>query len=93
MPSLPVGFRTGTHAKMLRASTALGPLRPFYWIATTRENFTEWSRVAGVDADFAVPQFPAFAIPAISIRAGAAYSWDEPFRHRVGVYAGVTYSP
>jgi hypothetical protein len=93
MPSLPVGFRTGTHVKIFRASTALGPLRPFYWIATTRENFTEWSRVAGVDADYAVPPFPAFAVPAISIRAGAAYSWDPPFRHRVGVYAGVTYRP
>lgn len=93
MPALPVGFNIGTHAKIVRVSSALGPLRPYYWVATTRENFTGWSRVAGVDADYAVPAFPAFAIPAIGLRAGAAYSWDTPFRHRVGVYAGVTYRP
>ena len=73
MPALPVGFAIGTHVKTLRASTALGPLRPFYWVATTRENFTEWKRVAGVDADYAVPAFPAFAIPAIASVRGAAY--------------------
>ena len=93
MPALPVGFALGTHVKTLRASTALGPLRPFYWVGTTRENVTGWARVAGVDAEYTVPSFPAFAIPVIGIRAGAAYSWDEPFRHRVGVYAGVTYRP
>jgi hypothetical protein len=93
MPALPAGFATGTHVKTLRASTALGPVRPYYWIATTRENFTGWARVAGVDADYAVPAFPAFAIPSTGIRAGAAYSWDTPFRHRVGAYVGVTYRP
>jgi hypothetical protein len=93
MPALPAGFALGTQVKMLRASTALGPLRPFYWVATTREDFSGWKRVAGVDADYAVPSMPAFAIPAVAVRAGAAYSWDEPFRHRVGVYVGVTYRP
>ncbi len=93
VPALPTGFAIGTHAKLLRASTALGPLRPFYWVATTHENLTGWKRVAGVDADYSVPAFPAFAIPAIGLKAGAAYSWDEPFRHRVGVYIGVTYKP
>jgi hypothetical protein len=93
MPALPTGFAIGTQAKILRASTSLGPLRPFYWIATTRENFTDWKRVAGVDADYAIPALPAFAVPNITLRAGAAYSWDTPFRHRVGLYAGVTYRP
>jgi hypothetical protein len=93
MPALPVGFALGTHVKTLRASTALGPLRPYYWIGTTRENMTGWARVAGVEAEYAIPTIPAFAIPLVTIRAGAAYSWDEPFRHRVGVYAGVSYRP
>jgi hypothetical protein len=93
MPALPTGFALGTHVKMLRASTALGPVRPFYWVATTRDGFNEWKRVAGVDADYVVPSIPAFAIPVVTVRAGAAYSWDEPFRHRVGAYVGVTYRP
>jgi hypothetical protein len=93
MPALPTGFAIGTQAKVLRASTALGPLRPFYWVATTHENFTGWKRVAGVDADYSVAALPAFAVPAIGVKAGAAYSWDAPFRHRVGVYVGVTYRP
>jgi Tol biopolymer transport system component len=93
MPALPTGFAIGTHATVLRASTALGPLRPFYWVATTRENLTGWNRVAGVDADYSFAAFPAFAVPAIGLKAGAAYSWDAPFRHRAGVYIGVTYKP
>jgi hypothetical protein len=93
MPALPTGFAIGTHAMVLRASTALGPVRPFYWWATTRESLTGWKRVAGVDADYSFPAFPAFAVPAIGLKAGAAYSWDAPFRHRAGIYIGVTYKP
>jgi len=93
MPALPTGFAIGTHATVLRASTALGPVRPFYWVATTRENWTGWKRVAGVDADYSFAAFPAFAMPAIGVKAGAAYSWDAPYEHRVGVYLGVTYRP
>jgi hypothetical protein len=93
MPALPAGFALGTHVKMLRASTALGPVRPFYWVTTMNEDFSEWKRVAGVDADYVVPSIAAFAIPAITVRAGAAYSWDDPFRHRVGVYLGIAYRP
>jgi hypothetical protein len=93
MPALPVGAVVGPQLKMLRVSTAFGPVRPFYWIGTARESFTGFARVAGVDADYTVAAFPAFAIPSIALRAGAAYSWDPPFRHRVGVYAGVAYKP
>jgi hypothetical protein len=52
-----------------------------------------WSRVAGVDADYALDAFPPLVVPSITIRGGAAYSWDAPFRHRVGVHLGVTYRP
>jgi hypothetical protein len=93
MPALPAAFMLGTHFTTLRGSTSFGPLRPFYWIGTTRENLTGWARVAGVDFDYVTAAFPAFAVPAVSVRAGAAYSWDDPFRHRVGIYAGVTYRP
>jgi hypothetical protein len=93
MPALPVGFRIGPQLKTLRVSGAFGPVRPYYWIGTTRESFTGFARVAGIDAEYAMPAFPVFAIPTISVRAGAAYSWDDPFRHRVGIFAGVTYRP
>ncbi|MDF2772187.1 MAG: hypothetical protein K0S86_1681 [Geminicoccaceae bacterium] len=93
MPALPAGFAIGRRVATARAAVALGPLRPFYWIGSTTDDLDRWARVAGLDADFAVNAFPAFALPAIAVRAGAAYSWDEPFRHRVGAYVGVTYRP
>jgi hypothetical protein len=93
MPALPTGFLMGTHFTTLRASTSFGPVRPFYWIGTTQENLTGWARVAGLDFDYTAAALPAFAIPNVNVRAGAAYSWDDPFRHRVGIYAGVTYRP
>jgi hypothetical protein len=68
-------------------------LRPYYWLGTTSVGMNNWSRVAGVDADYTLDALPALAVPTITLRAGAAYSWDEPFRHRVGVHVGVSYRP
>ena len=93
LPALPAAAILGPQLKMLRVSTAFGPLRPFYWIGTTNESFTDFSRVAGIDAEYTIPSFAAFALPAVALRAGAAYSWDTPYSHRVGIYAGVTYRP
>ena len=93
MPALPAAFAVGTKVKTIRASTTLGPLRPYYWLGSTAIGMTGWSRVAGVDADYTFDAVPALAVPAVTLRAGAAYSWDAPFRHRVGVHLGVSYRP
>ena len=93
MPALPAGYAIGERVATVRGSLALGPLRPYYWLGSTADGLDDWARVAGVDLDFTVDPFPAFALPAITGRAGAAYSWDSPFRHRVGFYLGVTYRP
>jgi hypothetical protein len=93
MPALPVGFAVGTNVRTLRLATSLGPLRPYYWLGSTHVGMRDWARVAGIDVDYVVTAFPALAVPTITVRAGAAYSWDEPFRHRVGVHLGVTYRP
>jgi len=93
MPALPAGFAVGRRVATVRASTALGPLRPYYWMASTDDGFDDWARVAGVDVDMANDPFAMLALPAMTVRAGAAYSWDEPFRHRVGFYLGIDYRP
>jgi hypothetical protein len=93
MPALPAGFAIGRRVATARASTAFGAVRPFYWIGSTADDLDRWWRVAGLDAEFVVDALPAFALPAITARAGAAYSWDAPFRHRVGAYVGLTYRP
>jgi hypothetical protein len=93
MPALPAGFAIGRRVATARGSVAVGPVRPFYWVGSTHPDFDRWARVAGVDADVSVDAFPTFALPAIAVRAGAAYSWDEPYRHRVGAYIGITYRP
>jgi len=93
MPALPVGFGLGERVATARGSLALGPVRPYYWLGSTDDGLERWARVAGVDLDFTLDPFPAFALPSVTARAGAAYSWDAPFRHRVGVYLGVTYRP
>lgn len=93
MPTLPAAFAIGRRVATARASTSFAGWRPFYWLGSAGDRLDRWARVAGLDGEYAIPAFPAFAIPSVSIRAGAAYSWDAPFRHRVGVYAGVTYRP
>jgi len=93
MPSLPAAFAIGRRVATARASMSVAGVRPFYWLGSAGDRLDRWARVAGLDAEYVVPAFPALAIPAVAIRGGAAYSWDAPFRHRVGIYAGVTYRP
>jgi len=93
MPALPAGFAVGRRVATVRGSTALGPLRPYYWVGSTADGLDDWARVAGVDFETSTNPLPMLVLPGMTVRAGAAYSWDEPFRHRVGVYLGITYRP
>ena len=93
LPALPAGFAIGRRVATVRASTALGPVRPYYWVGSTGDGFDTWARVAGVDVEVASDRFSALVLPAVTVRGGAAYSWDEPFAHRVGFYLGISYRP
>jgi hypothetical protein len=78
---------------VLRGSTRLGPLAPYYWTASADGGFDRWHRVIGVEAGTDVPATGLLSLPAVRIRGGVACSLDDPWRHRTRAYVSVAYRP
>ncbi|MDB4948318.1 MAG: hypothetical protein JWM27_967 [Gemmatimonadetes bacterium] len=93
MPGLPLGSLGGSKVLVLRGSTRLGPLTPYCWTASADGGFDRWHRVIGAEAGTDVPATGLLSLPAVRIRAGVAYSLDDPWRHRTRAYASVAYRP
>jgi hypothetical protein len=93
MAGLPFGTAAGTQVLALRGSTRLGLLTPYYWAATTSGDLEGWHRVVGAEASYAFTGGNILFLPAARFLAGAAYSLDDPWRHRARIYASVAYRP
>jgi hypothetical protein len=93
MPGLPFGTLTGSRVLVVRGSTRLAGVSPYYWAAATDGGFDRWHRVIGVETDTELPAATLLSIPSLRLRAGFAYSLDAPWRHRTDLYAQVVYHP
>jgi hypothetical protein len=76
-----------------RLSTDLAGVTPYLAGASADAGHDEWYRVAGVEAGFDTPPLNLLRIPSVRITGGAGYALDEPDRHDVRLYAGITYQP
>jgi hypothetical protein len=92
MPGLPFGIVRGREVLVLKASTRLGGLTPFYW-AASGGGLEDWRRAVGVEVGEELPASALLGIPGARLSAGVAYSLDEPFRDRLRGWAGVSYRP
>jgi hypothetical protein len=93
MPGMPMGTRVGRRLLAVRGSATLGGLTPYYWAASTDADLAGWQRVMGAEVDTSLPSAALLGIPAVRLRAGAAYSLDAPWRHRARLYGSVVYRP
>jgi hypothetical protein len=93
MPGIPLGTLTGARLLALRGGVTFRGLSPYYWAASTSPGWERWHRVIGVEQELGVPTATLAGIPSVRIRGGAAYSLDEPWRHRARVYASVAFRP
>jgi hypothetical protein len=93
MPALPFAARTGRRALAVRGTLRMGGLRPYYYTGSAGDGFQRWSRVVGLEAGEDIAPIPLLRVPDARILVGAAYSLDDPYRHRTRLYVSVAYRP
>lgn len=91
LPGLPLGAVEGTEATLLRVSTRVGGLTPFY--AAAGDGGREWQRLLGVEAGEEIARIPLIGLPGTRLLAGAAYALDEPYRGQVRAWLSVAFRP
>lgn len=93
LPSVPAGFVTGPTVKLLRVALGGMSLEPYFtWVEGVR-SFDDPKRIAGLERTFAISSLGFARLPAVRARAGASWSFDEPYRRRARAYASLVYSP
>jgi Tol biopolymer transport system component len=93
LPAVPTGYATGHRVTMYRASIGGGTWQPYFiWLAAG-DSPDGFQRIAGVEQEFSVRSLGFVALPAVQMRLGAGYSFDEPFKYRTRGYLSVSYSP
>lgn len=91
LPGVPAGFVTGRTVDLVRASLSGGSWEPYFiWVGTS---FDSLRRVAGVERSFGISSLGFARLPGIRARAGASYSFDQPFAGRPRAYASLTFTP
>jgi hypothetical protein len=96
MPAYPTGTITGNAILAWRVEVPSEPWTLFYESASTAMDvarFTNWIRAIGFDTHFVLPPIPVAFVPRIEMRAGAAYTLDDPFPKRVRGFFSVQYEP
>ena len=93
LPSVPAGFLTGRDFQMLRAT--LGGLlwEPYFVWLNDADGFEQLKRIGGIERSFGISSLGFVRLPGIRARAGASYSFDEPFADRARFYASLTFTP
>ena len=94
LPAVPSGFVTGPRVDVFRASLGGMTLEPYFiWVESGVSPLNDAKRIAGLERTFAISSLGFARLPAVRARAGASWSFDEPYRRRARVYASLVYSP
>jgi hypothetical protein len=93
LPTVPSGFVSGHRFELWRVSAGGMTWEPYVvWVAAG-DSLSDRKRIAGLEYALAIESIGWVRLPAVQLRVGAGYSFDEPFRRRTRAYASVTYSP
>jgi hypothetical protein len=93
LPAVPAGFVSGRTVQLLRGTLGGNAWEPYFVGAAAGESLDDVKRIAGVERTFAITSLGFARLPGIRARAGAAYSFDEPFASRARAYASLTFTP
>ena len=93
MPVLPPGTLGGRRAGTLRLALPVLGAEAYYWLGSAGDRLERWHRVVGAEYGERFPAIGFVRLPQTAVRAGAGYSLDEPFRHRLRGYLSVVYRP
>jgi Tol biopolymer transport system component len=93
LPAVPAGFVSGQTVQMIRGTLGGATWEPYWvWVAAG-ESPDDFKRIAGIERNFAIGSLGFARLPGIRARAGAAYSFDEPYKYRARAYASLTFTP
>jgi hypothetical protein len=95
IPALPAASSSGRDYVSYRAAaTPIGFPASLYaaWFKVYDPN-GNWQRLVGIEGDQTFPTIGFASLPNFSLHYGAAYSFDEPRRHRWTLYGGARFAP
>jgi hypothetical protein len=93
LPAVPAGMVSGRRVQLFRTAVGLRSWEPYYTWVAGGESLDDLKRIAGVERTFAISSLAFARVPAVRARAGASWSFDEPYKDRPRIYFSVTYSP
>jgi hypothetical protein len=96
MPMFPTAIATGNAMLAWRVALPSATWTAFYEGASAAEDLAElrkWNRAVGLETRFAYGPVPVAFLPRVDLRAGAAYTLDEPFRKKVRVFLEMRVEP
>jgi Tol biopolymer transport system component len=93
VPAVPTGYAAGRRIGLYRVAMGRGGFEPYFLWVAAGDRLSDWKRVAGLEQTLAFPSLGFARLPAVRLRLGGGYSFDEPFKYRVRGYAGVIYRP
>jgi Tol biopolymer transport system component len=93
LPSVPAGFLSGNAIQLFKGTLGGRPLEPYFVWLNDGTSFENLKRIAGIERTFGIASLGFARLPGFRARAGASYSFDEPYRHRARAYASLVFSP
>lgn len=93
LPAVPAGFVSGPRVTVLRAALGGTDFEPYFTWVEGSGSFNDPKRIAGLERSFTISSLGFARLPAVRARAGASWSFDEPYRRRARMYASLVYSP
>jgi len=83
----------GRRVQLFRATLGLPVWEPYFTWVAAGESLSDLKRITGVEVTFAVQSLGFVRLPGVRARAGAAWSFDEPYRQHLRAYASLAYTP
>lgn len=98
LPAVPTGFLVGRQFGWYRVGLGGGvlpglSLEPYVQWVAAGDSLASWKRLAGLEQSLMIPSLGFARLPALRVRLGVGYSFDEPFRHRLRGHVAVHYAP
>lgn len=93
MPAYPAAIAGGRQFAAYRISIPGTFWETYYWAGSAGERISDWRRVFGTEASFAVDGLWPVALPGTSLTLGYAYPLDDPGKNKLRIYFVLSYRP
>ncbi len=93
LPAVPAGFVSGRAFQIFKATLGGNLWEPYFLWLNDGHAFENLAHIAGIERTFGIASLGFVRLPALRARAGASYSFDEPYADRARIYASLTFTP